>query len=303
MFGKTDKLEMYSTAITSYKQVINTAVYRNRVLGDLIGDSYMGSYTVFDPQMEDKLRKYYTDENGDPSTEGDNYGVVRDCLAADLAFQWKRRAKYATFSLNGITKANGVSHTVCYLARCDGVVKVFNSALHPLAKEYDSLLSRLVNDAIPGCELVYAYIQMDRVNWPRPIMTGPQDYCRGGVWDVIMTGFSYSRDIHVESYCQSWCILMLLHELEMTKRGPDYDITVNYMNTWPSDKKTLEIIIRRFILWLVNSDMYDQFAHEFKHEMGEMGDRVAPEFSGVLLEAFQSLHPEIEVPSDWHDLI
>ncbi len=283
MFGSTEKLDESAATIEYYKSVLNNFDNRNYIMSELVGKSgtYIGSWMVFDPEKNDELTSHYT-EDGRPTTEGESYDAVRRKLTSALQ---EAKGYYTCFSLGAIMSTGNVSHIACYLLQRDRQeVKVLNSARHPLAQKYDTLLTQLVLEARPHSEFVRPFITKKRMCTFSPVELGPQDLARGGALDEVGRWFSYKMDVHAETYCQSWSMLMLLYELDQT--GDTYNIKCNYIRSWDDDQKGLELLIRGFILWVVR-----RFDTLFR-----VDDESA---NSKLLRAFKTLYEEIETPDDW----
>jgi hypothetical protein len=277
---------------------MNTNEHRNAVIESLIKRkdiSFIGSYMVFDPANEEALEAHYVDENGENTTEGQRSSVIKRILKTKIR---KARTKYICLTLGAIMYKNNVSHHVGFFLRKSGntiYVKVLNSGIYYLSRSYgdltESVLSRAITEAGMSLIVSHSYIGTKWMGMSFQQKCNPQDYCRGGLFGELNTFIDYRANIHRESYCQTWCIMMLVHEAEQD----NYDFENNYMSSWPIDKKTLEIGLRRFILKIVKQfEGSIDFLYEFRNTLDAEGLKYRNvKFSTVLRRCFQNLHSDV----------
>ena len=309
MFGHTSLLEAYGTAIDSYKRVLNTFDYKDKIIEKILTEfelkdcaAFIGSYLFFDPKKETELEKYYKDENGDPSTDARTYKKTIQDFTSKLKKTFKKN-NYVRFCMGSILHANDVSHHLSILLKKEGdrvLIKLFNPGFFYLPSRYGDLTDQLVHEAIRSIGLYPVSFHQSMSTFLGSAYN-PQDYCRGGLFGQIRSLVHYKYGIHNESYCQTWCILMMLYELNVLKLDVSYDFTKTYINNWPTDQKKLEIAIRQFILWIVYQFEHDiPFHEEFTKELNEIGCVYINEnFGETLMQAFKTLHKEITLPDTW----
>jgi hypothetical protein len=307
MFGYAKNLEVYGCSVVAYKSIMNTNYYRNHIIKSLVKNKntdFIGSFMVFDPLDDENLVNHYVDSDGNPTTEGQTFITLKDELTTKIMNSKKR---FIAFTIGSIMYTNNVSHHVSILLENKGntvVIKTINSGLYYLSRSYGDVIDYLVNDIVVSMgktPVVYhPYIGIMQMGFSFYQHCNPQDYCRGGAIGILGTLFDYRLNIHMESYCQTWCIMMLIHEIDMMNRlKTKYRIEDNYFTTWSTDKKLLEIKLREFILWVVVKYQNKiDFKSEFKREVEASGldYRLKGEFSSILLDCFQNLHSEIRIP-------
>jgi hypothetical protein len=292
-------MDIHGCAVDAYKIIMNTNQYRDTIIKHIIPKnvSFLGSYMIFNPANEVILQEYYKNPNGEPTTEG------RFCSEVVLELANKIRltnGRFFCFSMGSILRTDYVCHHVSFLVekRHDCLlVKMINSGLYYLCSSYGSILEYAVKNIGETLEkkvqFIHPYIDTAWVGFSFYQKCNPQDYCRGGLVGELRTFIDERMAVHRESYCQTWCILMLAWEINQMKKG--YKIEENYFRTWTTNKKELEIMVRRFAVEIVSrfEDKID-FWSQFKHEIKNIGVKVRKEkFSIVLQRAFQTLHPEI----------
>ena len=294
-------LNIYGCAIDTYKIIMNTNEYRDSIIESLIDTkkvSFIGSHMVFDPQNEDKLEEYYCID-GKSTTEGKRSKEIINTLANSIK---KCRKKYICFTLGSIMKMNNVCHHVSFVLMKEGetlIIKMINSGLYYLSRSYEDVLIDIMKKIAKVLkmkpEFHHPYISHMWMGFSFNQKCNPQDYCRGGLIGEINTMIDKRAGIHRESYCQTWCILMLLFELKKMKRVK-YNIRNNFLITWDTNKKILEIKLREFIIALVTKfEKKFDFLYEFDIQLknNELKYNTS-KFSNILLESFQNLHPEIK---------
>ena len=311
MFGYRKELELAGVAVDSYKRIMNTFEHKNTVINSMLDNSmldtqknveFLGSYLIFDRKNQDKLEKYYKDENGMPDTEGEFYETVKSKLVSKIR---RSKKEYMFFALGSIIYTNDVSHHLMFMLKREEdqiKIKVFNSGLYYLSETYGDSLEALVKDVVLSLNkkpVVYNYfIGMSRFGLFNQ-KSNPQDYCRGGILGTLLSYCHHKYAVHNESYCQTWCILMVFYEFEMMDR--DYKFEENYIKNWSTDQKELEISIRKFILWIVsNFEDKINFKQEFMNALpSPYTEYKDMKFSKILENSFQTLHKEIEIPNTW----
>jgi hypothetical protein len=294
MYGYTKELEVYGCALVAYKSIMNTNEHRNKIIKSLIkrkNISFIGSYMVFDPSNEAKLEDHYV-EDGENTTEGQRASAIKKILIRKIR---GAKTKYMCLTLGSIMYTNNVSHHVGFFLYKSGrtvYVKVLNSGIYYLSRSYGDLASSVLSEAISesGMSQIFceSYIGTQWMGMTLQQKCNPQDYCRGGLFGELKTFVDYRANIHRESYCQTWCIMMLAQEAEQD----NYDFNTNYMSSWPTDKKQLEIGLRRFILKIVKQfEGTIDFLYEFRREL-DHSSLTYPnvKFSTVLRRCFQNLH-------------
>ena len=298
----TSLFEFYGCAIDTFKIMMNTNIYRNQILKSKIDKSvgFLGSYMVFDPSTEKSLQEFYHDDKGEPTTEGCLVDEIVTGLSKKIS---SSRKKYMCLTLGSILKTDYVCHHVSLVLKKEKkklVIKMINSGLYYLSKNYGSVIENVMIKISSVLHLepvfLYPYIGISWVGLSLWQPCNPQDYCRGGLYGEILAYLDTKAGIHRESYCQTWSMMMLIYETgKMSEKN--YSIENNYFNTWPTDKKTLEIMVRQFALEIVrNFEKEIDFDTQFKVEINNAGlkKRTKRLFSSILLESFQNLHPEIE---------
>ena len=308
MFGYKKELEVAGIAVDSFKTIMNTFKHKNKIIKSLLATQqtnidFLGSYLIFDKDNQDSLEKYYKDENGMPNTEGEFYDIVKSKLANKIK---RSKKEYMFFALGSIIYCNNVSHHLMFMLKRENdeiKIKVFNSGLYYLSETYGDSLESLVKEVVVSLDkipVVYNhFIGMSKFGIFNQ-KSNPQDYCRGGIIGTLLSYCHYKYAVHNESYCQTWCILMIFYEFEMMNRV-DYKFEENYIKHWTTTQKDLEISIRNFILWIVSNfeDKID-FKYEFMSSLEtDTNELINVKFSTILEKSFQTLHPEIEIPNTY----
>ena len=288
-------LELVGQAIDAYQSVMNTFEYRDFIIKSIMKNffketenhvDFLGSFMVFDPSNYKKLANYYKDSDGNPTTEGESYEAVKDKLTTLIK---NSKQQFAFFSMASILKTNNVSHYVMFLLEKTNKkinVKLFNSGLYYLSENYTDILEEMMKEIFISLGYEYKFYKPFIGLTILGKENNPQDYCRGGLYGIAKTFLIHKYAVHHESFCQTWCILMILYELEKMK-NKDYKIEENYLKNWSSDQKELEISIRNFMLWIVST--YEKEV-DFKAEFGSK-----KQFSKVLEKSLKTLHPEISI--------
>lgn len=293
-------MDFHYCAVDAYKIIMNTNEYRDAIIRQLIVNSnisFLGSYMVFNPTKEKILQEYYKDENGQPTTEGRfSNDVVKEVTEKIRV----TNNTFFCFSMGSILRTDYVCHHVSFLVKQSNdclVVKIINSGLYYLSESYSTILENVIKQIGENLgkkvEFIIPYIGTSWVGFSLYQKCNPQDYCRGGLIGELRTFIDDKMAVHRESYCQTWCILMLLWELDQMKNH--YDIKKNYFQTWTTDKKQLEIMVRKFALKIVKQfENKIDFWRQYKNDLKKIGLKVRKEkFSVILRRTFQTLHPEI----------
>lgn len=295
MFRYDQELEIVGQAIDAYQSVMNTFEYRDFIIKSIMKNlfkeeqknvDFLGSFMVFDPKHHKTLANHYKDSDGNPTTEGQSYEGVKDKLKTLIK---NTKKKFAFFSMASILKTNNVSHHVIFLLEKTEKkisVKLLNSGLYYLSEKYTDMLEEMLKEIFISLGYEYKFYKPFIGLTILGKENNPQDYCRGGLYGIAKTLLIHKYAVHHESFCQTWCILMMLYELEKMK-NKDYKIEENYLKNWTTDQKELEISIRNFMLWIVST--YEKEI-DFKTEFGGR-----KKFSKVLEKSLKTLHSEISI--------
>lgn len=304
MLGYSPQLEVYGIAINAYKSIMNTNINREHIIKNLIKNKtrnidFIGSFMVFDYINEGLLQDHYLD-----TTEGEKYSRLKQKLVQKIVNSSK---KYIALTIGSIMYTNNVSHHVSVILQKKTdtmIIKVINSGLYYLSRSYGDVIDNLLRDVsrTMGKKVIFHHPYIGKMWMGLSFWQScnPQDYCRGGAIGELSTFVYYTNNIHRESYCQTWCIMMLKHEIDIINDLKNqYNIGKSYFTDWPTDKKTLEIKLREFILWLVvkyekEVDFDYEFRVQLESECIEYKDKT--KFSKILLNCFRTLHPEIKIP-------
>jgi len=305
MLGYTSLLKVYGVAVNSFKRVMNTFEYKDKIISGIMEKlgvksvDFMGSFMFFDPAQETHFKKCYTDEDGTPTTDAFTYKNILEKMCEKLKLFKKSEKEYSWCCLGTIIRDNDISHHLSFLFKKTGnaiCVKMFNPGLFYLPSRYGDLTKQLLKEAI---ELIGCTHRIFEQKMTQSLCQSynPQDICKGGIFDHLLSFVHYKYAIQNESYCQTWCILMMIHELNQL--GDDYCFEENYIQNWSSHKQTLEISIREFILWIVRTfDKVIPFSCDFSNELNELGCVYKREsFNSTLLKTFQTLHPGVKTPT------
>jgi hypothetical protein len=305
MTGNDSEHGIWRIAIDSYKSVMNTNEYREFIIKDIIKDNkkinFIGSFMVFDKPNEDMLEEYYRG-----TTEGETHESLKNKVVQKIN---KSRKKYIAFTLGSIMYTNNVCHHVSIILKKnndDLIIKVINSGLYYLSRSYGDVIDNFMIDISRtlGKTPVFHYPYIGKMwmglSFNQPC--NPQDYCRGGLIGELSTYIFSLKGIHRESYCQTWCIMMLKFESDIMNSSSTYKIEDNYFSSWSSDKKELEIKLRNFILYLVvKYESNINFMREFKHQLFNSiycrNYSPSTKFSTILLECFKTLYEDISIDS------
>lgn len=284
-------LDEYGAAIDTYKCIMNTDEYRRIIIKMLVKEKsvdFIGSYMVFDPSKEDQLETFYAG-----TTEGQREGKIISDLSELIK---KSKKKYMCFTMGSIINMDNVCHHVGFLIHKTKkmlVVKMINSGLLYLPKKYGVVLENTITRIGKLLKLETTFLNPYMRLWLGVQGYNPQDYCKGGIIGELYTLIDKRMGIHRESYCQTWCIMMMVYEIrQICKRG--YDICNNYFTAWKDDKKALEIAVREFALAIVKQvENKINFLEEFRC-YAQLSKTPKKKFSKILLESFQNLHSEIQ---------
>ena len=251
MFGHTPLLEAYGIAVDSFKRVMNSFEYKDKIIHEIMKKlsiksvDFIGSFMFFDPLQENELQKYYIDEDGNQTTDALTYKETLIKISEKIK---NSKETYLWCCLGTIIRNNDISHHLSFLFKKEGdciFIKMFNPGFFYLTSRYGNLTKQLLIDAVKllGLKPIISEQFMTTFYY------NPQDICRGGILGQIRSFMFYKYGMHNESYCQTWCILMMIYELKQFDK--DYCFEKNYIQNWSNDQKTLEIYIREFILWIV----------------------------------------------------
>lgn len=315
MFCYSKKLEKAGIAIDSYKRIMNNHSNKNFIVKSILNMmslktvDFLGSYLIYDKNKENELNKFYGN-----TTDGDLYDNVKNQLLLNIK---KSKKKYMFFCIGSVLYKNDTSHhMIVMLSRASKIkemnIKIFNSGLYSMEK-YQEQIENLVKDIITnlGNKPVFIdnYIGISRFGLFLQ-KSNPQDYCRGGISGILLSYINYKYAIHNESYCQTWCILMFMYEINAIKKEKDYDINKNYMkNEIKESKYDLELLIRNFILWIV--DKFEKqigFMDEFIDNISITDDFIQSDykekkFSKVLEDSFKTLHNDIKINRNINNIL
>jgi hypothetical protein len=267
-----------SCAINAYLQIMNTVKHRDRLIRSIAPSEvpFLGSWVMYSPSREGYLRKVCRLADGSPTTDAKS----RDVVVAEIrrAREKVRNAKRTWFTLCVVT-GEATSHTAAYfIFKGSREMKVLNSAVSPLSDyQFNGELDEAAMDA-GRCNFLHS-----------PSMDGgnPQDICRGGLIGMAMSYLSSYRALHNDGFCQTWCVLMALNEME--HMDEDYEVDEVYLDTFPTDATGLRRLIREFILSIVMVNP-ELFQAEFESLLGEAS---APAHLDTLLATFRELDGSI----------
>lgn len=304
MFCYSKELEIAGVAVDSYKSIMNNHSYKDFIVKNILDTmniktvDFLGSYLIYDRDREGELSYFYGD-----TTDGEFYETVKNKLLQKIK---RCRKKYMFFCIGSILYTNDTSHHMIVMLSNEnkGCIKIFNSGLYYMEK-YQEQIENLIKDIVIklGHNPVFIdnYMGMSRFGLFLQ-KSNPQDYCRGGITGIILSYLIYKHSIHNESYCQTWCILMFIYEIEamknMKKEGKKYDINKNYMkDLFPQSKYELEILIRKFMLYIATRfENNIDFMGEFKSNISYSNMTYKNEkFSKILETAFKTLHNDIKL--------
>lgn len=307
MFCYSKNLEKAGIAIDSYKRIMNNHSNKNFIVNSILDMmsikslDFLGSYLIFDRNNEIELNEFYGE-----TTDGELYESVKN----DLLLKMKKSKKeYMFFCIGCVLYKNDTSHHMIVMIKKknkDMYIKIFNSGIYYMEK-YQEQIENLVKDIVTtiGNKPVFInnYMGMSRFGLFLQ-KSNPQDYCRGGISGILLSYINYKYSIHNESYCQTWCILMFIYEIDAIKReGKKYDINRNYIRDKIKESKyELEILIREFMLWIVFT---------FEKSIGFMDEFIAnsnsiikeKKFSKVLENSFKTLHNDIEINRNINNIL
>lgn len=307
MFCYSKDLENAGIAIDSYKRVMNNHSNKNFVVNGILDMisikslDFLGSYLIFDRKKEIELNEFYGE-----TTEGELYETVKNKLLFEIK---KSKREYMFFCIGCVLYKNDTSHHMIVMINKkkknkDMYIKIFNSGIYYMEK-YQEQIENLVKDIVTtiGNKPVFVdnYMGMSRFGLFLQ-KSNPQDYCRGGISGILLSYINYKYSIHNESYCQTWCILMFMYEMDAIKReDKKYDINRNYIRDKIKESKyELEILIREFMLWIVFTfEKCIGFMDEFVIE----GNKDRKKFSEILKDSFKTLHNNIEINRNIYDIM
>jgi len=301
MFCYSKDLEMAGVAVDSYKRIMNNHSNKDFIVKNIVNTmniktvDFLGSYLIYDRDKEGELSDFYGD-----TTDGELCESVKNKLLQKIK---KCKKTYMFFCVGSVLYTNDTSHHMIVMLSKEykGHIKIFNSGLYYMER-YQEQIENLVKDIVItlGFDPVFIdnYMGMSRYGLFLQ-KSNPQDYCRGGLTGILLSYINYKHSIHNESYCQTWCILMFMYEIEAMKReGKKYNINKNYMkDSFTKSKYELEILIRKFMLNIVtrfenNIDFMDEFLSNIRNSNMTYKNE---KFSKILEKAFKTLHKEIYI--------
>ena len=216
MFCYSKQLEKSGIAFDSYKRIMNTHSNKNFIVNNIMDMmsvkiiDFLGSYLIFDREKETILREFYGDE-----TDGELYESVKNKLLLKIK---KSKKKYIFFCIGCILYKDDTSHHMIVMLSNksnkskETRIKIFNSGLYYMER-YQEQIENLIKDVVITLGnkplFINNYVGMNRFGLFLN-KSNPQDYCRGGLSGLLLSYLSYKYAVHNESYCQTWCILMIL---------------------------------------------------------------------------------------------
>lgn len=311
MFCYSKDLQNAGIAIDSYKRIMNNHSNKNFIVNNILNMmsiksvDFLGSYLIFDRNKEIELNEFYGE-----TTDGELYESVKNKLLLKIK---KSKKEYIFFCIGCVLYKNDTSHHMIVMIKKSKSkemhIKIFNSGLYYMEK-YQENIENLVKDIIItiGNKPVFINKHMGMSRFGFFLQkSNPQDYCRGGISGILLSYLNYKYSIHNESYCQTWCILMFMYEINAMKReGKDYDMNKNYMKDEIKESKyDLEILIREFMLWIVfRFEKQVGFMDEFLSEISEKRfSKIQKSFSKILEDSFKTLHSNIEINKNINNIL
>lgn len=286
----------------AYKAVMNNMVIKNDIINAIFqekkweqnGIYFAGAFFTFPEEIElqQKLRSFYKD-----TIDAKPMNTVVKNLSRQIV-SMKKRAEYIAFILGAVADTNDVSHHIGFIYGVkEGIIKMFDPGIRSWGPILAGIVVKTVEKILyeieePNVKVIRSYSgKWCTLCGMKEI--GPQDVCRGGYTDELFVWLSTHRSTFRESYCQTWSLILVLNELEGINEG-----VINFsdalLEQWNiQSKESLEICIRRFILWIVNK-YPDDFENHFRDT--ELGKKVKMSYKEFMLLCMKTFNVRISVP-------
>lgn len=306
----------------AYISTMNTLIAKTQCVKNLFSDLnnpefvFVGSYMTYSEHNGKELYNYYQEEDKKTkklksTTDANLFEIVSLKLKKDIENVLKNSdSRYLAFLVGSIIAKDNVSHHIGFIYdRETFTLRVFDSGITSwgplLAITVKKLVFNVINSVVEdycirnGIEKItprfVETFSTKLCSWCVKSNANPQDVTRGNVYDELKSMIFSRESLHRESFCQSWSILLMMADIQKIIEGGDYDFNNPQMDYWDNEKCSLELCIRRFILWIVkrNENIFQQYASTQKPPI-----RPIPDFLNNLHKCFDEFIPGIEIPGE-----
>jgi len=262
--AKEDCGSMYDEYLRTMNNMEDKTFIVNKLFKDMNDNrfSFIGSYLSFPIHNGRKLKKFYYDEDKkEYKTDGQLFEDTVNKLSQDLSKEIFSNKQYICFLLGAIISTDNVSHHLSFIYEKGGKLRVLDPGRRSWGPECAIVSKNVCLEAFKLLDIDISFI--DTYTSKRGICglcgicereLNPQDITLGTTLREIKTLFSESLSVNREAFCQSWSILLLLTDIERIKLG-ELEFNKPLMEYWDNSKADLEVCIRRFILWIIKTNI------------------------------------------------
>jgi hypothetical protein len=294
----------------SLKNGIMLQIFNEKNWDKLIGAKYIGSYMSFpeDIKRATKLDQYYRDAKLKKTVDATFMEEVVTKLRIDKKKPMSDiNCEYICFILGAINSNDDVSHHIGFIyKKSTKTIKKYDPGMRSWAPELGEIVFKIIIDVFgDDINFLTSYTHKNTgCGFCQPSLKGPQDTCRGGKYigegaaflsglaGHLVTSLGH-KALHRETFCQTWSLILILNELQLIQsNNVNYEFENELYQDWSKmDKRSLEICIRRFMLWIVY-----KFDRIFE-ETWKILDKKNKNYKKIFLSCMKNFDESIEVPT------